>query len=1101
MKLPLKLALPPLAGLLLTLAVLHFYWAPQQVEQARQAFQAQTSAQLRAAEPALINQLLARDLAAVVSSLDVLQAELAGRWFNLELYDDQGKRLYPLFGQRRAPQLGEEFIEQRHPLELSGTQLGYLRLDLNWAEPLQQVAKKVEGIRNFIFLLILVVTLIILLASYRLIIHPLRVLERATQRIAEGSWDLRLPPGGADEIGQLSEHFAKMALELQCREKALNDHAVVCLTDAQGRILRVNDRFARISGYSAEELIGQTHRLIKSDLHDKAYYQALWRTIQQGDTWYGEFCNHKRTGERFWVSASITPLPDKQGRPERYLGICTDITPQKQAELAMRAAREAADAANRMKSEFLANMSHEIRTPMNTIIGMSQLALDSGLEGRAQGYVSRVSQAAESLLGIIDDILDFSKIEADKLHLEQRPFELNQVFHKLDVLLGFKADEKGLELLFDIDPELPPRLLGDALRLNQILVNLVNNAIKFTEQGNIIVRLRSDPLPAEAAQIQDQDQDPCGDALLLHFQVQDSGVGISPEQQARLFQPFSQADGSITRNYGGTGLGLAICKRLTQLMGGSIWVESVPGQGSCFHFTLQCRPAEVEADLPQPDVALGRARLLLVDDNPAAREILAHLVRGLGLDPVSADSGREALEQLAQAAVQGQPFDFVLLDWQMPGMDGYECAQKIQQNISPAPKIIMVTAHGQEVLRQKSEQDQLPLAALLHKPVTPSTLLDCLLQALGRTGLRARSGLDRADQEVNYRSDYGADYREVIAQLAGAQLLLVEDNAFNQDLAMELLSRNGIGVELAVNGQAALDRLRLGSFDGVLMDCQMPVMDGYTATRLIRRQEEYRDLPIIAMTANAMAEDVAKALDAGMNDHIAKPINLRTLFFTLAKWIKPKRPAPPLALPEEGKPGRAPSRLPPFEHIDSQVGLALLEGDEGLYLSLLRMFHQNQAESAALIRQALRQGDQETAARTAHSLKGAAGTLGATGLQAQSQALEQDIKQGREISAERLDRLQTLLAQIRAEIAPLMADEAEPIQAPPAAPYSPDELVQQLRVLAEMLEEYQVESKDRLEAILAHLPDGPLRQGLEQLAPDLARFDFDQAREKLNRLI
>ncbi|MEO5343075.1 MAG: response regulator, partial [Gammaproteobacteria bacterium SHHR-1] len=716
----------------------------------------------------------------------------------------------------------------------------------------------------------------------------------------------------------------------------------------------------------------------------------------------------------------------------------------------------------------------------------SQLALDSGLQGPAQGYISRVSQAAESLLGIIDDILDFSKIEADKLHLEQRPFELNQVFHNLDNLVGLKADAKGLELLFDIDPGLPPRLLGDALRLHQILVNLVNNAIKFTNQGNIIVHARQDQLPAEEA----QDEAQSGTNLLLHFQVRDTGIGMSQEQQARLFQPFSQADGSITRNYGGTGLGLAICKRLTQMMGGRIWVESAPGQGSCFHFTLKCRPAETQPGLPRPDRSLAQSRLLLVDDNPAAREILAHLAAGLGLNPASATSGKEALEQLFQGVTQGKPYDFILLDWQMPGMDGYECAQKIQHSINPPPKIIMVTAHGQEVLLQKAEQDDLPLAALLHKPVTPSSLLNSLLQALGRTGLQRHNSQDQAD------------YRKIAARLAGAHLLLVEDNVFNQDLAMELLSRNGIGVELAQNGQAALDRLRLGRFDGVLMDCQMPVMDGYTATRLIRQQGEYHDLPIIAMTANAMVEDVTKALDAGMNDHIAKPINLYQMFSTLAKWIKPRQQADaslPTPVQDQGQP-QAPSKLPLFAHIDSQKALAMLEGDEELYINLLRMFQRNQADSIPLIRQALAVDDKATAARAAHSLKGTAGSIGATGLQQQSQALEQDIKQGQEIDPKRLEQMEALLEQIRAELAPLAEKTSEQPQQP-QAPYSDAELDQQLQLLREMVDDYQVESKDKLAEILAHLAAGTLRQNLAQLGPDLEQFEFDQAKECLNRII
>ncbi|MBF0255205.1 MAG: response regulator [Gammaproteobacteria bacterium] len=1073
MNLPLKISLPPLLGLMVILAVLHLHWAPLQIERAKVRFEAHAHAQLQAAESALVNHLLSHDLAAVVGNLSMLQAQREGEWFNLQLYDEAGMRLYPLFAEPVLPQRGQEFIRHEHALELSGTRLGHLLVDLNWSEVKQQVVADVSNIRDFMLLMIGSVLLLMLVSSYRYIIRPMRQLGQATAQIAGGKWDLSLPAVSRDEIGQLSQDFRVMAREVQFRDRALNNHAILSMTNAKGAIIYVNQGFVDITGYSAEELIGQTHRLIKSDVHDQAYYQNLWQTIQQGQTWRGDFCNHKRSGERFWVSTTITPLLDEQGRPERYLSLNTDVTQQKQAELAMRVAREAAESASRMKSEFLANMSHEIRTPMNTIIGMSQLALETQLNERQFSYIRRVNQAAESLLGIINDILDFSKIEANKLELEEHPFDLNEVLDSLDNLIGYKADEKGLELLFDVDRAVPRRLIGDPTRLNQILVNLANNAIKFTEQGDIISGVGLD--------WQKENE------LQLHSRVKDSGIGMNAESQARLFQSFSQADGSITRTHGGTGLGLAICKRLTLLMGGDIWVESEPGQGSTFHFTLRCGWLERSGQQPlAPSQALADSRLLLVDDNDAAREVLSHMARDYQLQVDCTASGEEALAALAQAETEGRAYDLVLLDWQMPQMDGYECAQRIIELYPEPPRIIMISAHGRELLLQKAREERLPIAAVLHKPVTASTLLETLMEAMGQEMMRRR---------IHHPP---TDYHQIAAQLAGANLLLVEDNAFNQELALELLRNNAINVELAVNGQAALDRLDHCSFDGVLMDCQMPVMDGYTATRRIRQQERFKDLPIIAMTANAMVEDVQKALEAGMNDHIAKPINVREMFTTLAKWIKPQNPLAQ-ALPVQAQAPAASSSsaqavLPRLETVDTQRGLERLDGDVELYLNLLQIFRHNQANTVEDLRQALNAGDRAAATRTAHSLKGTAGTIGASQLQALSLAMELDLKQGLDIDPQRLDQLQAQLQLVLGEIAPLLnpstsSESAEPLE--------PKELQRLIELLAAALQDYSVDSKDKLEQIIPHLPAGELRDLFQAMGESLDGFDFDKAQELL----
>jgi CheY-like chemotaxis protein len=504
---------------------------------------------------------------------------------------------------------------------------------------------------------------------------------------------------------------------------------------------------------------------------------------------------------------------------------------------------------------------------MNGIIGMTGLLLESGLDDQQLQYTQAVKSSADSLLSIINDILDFSKIEAGKMGMESIPFHLEDVMDNLANLVGMKTEDKGLELLFAGSPDVPTALVGDPLRLGQVLINLGNNAVKFTEAGEIVVGVEK---VADLA-----------DGVELHFWVKDTGIGMTPEQCGKMFQSFSQADASTTRKYGGTGLGLAISKSLVEAMQGRIWVESTVGQGSTFHFHarfgVQAHPQARR--MYQADDLLG-VRVLVVDDNASAREILSTMARTFGLEVDAARDGTEALRMVAEADGKGLPYDLALMDWKMPVLDGVETVRQMRTGtLSRIPTVIMVTAFGREEAMSSASERGVALPTVLTKPVTPSTLLEAIGEVLGK-------GL-----EIVTRSEARADgQQESMAQLKGARVLLAEDNEMNQELAMELLASAGMEVVLAVNGQEALDILgRDSQFDGVLMDCQMPVMDGYMATRAIRANPAWQDIPVIAMTANAMATDREKVLQAGMCDHIAKPLNVATMFETMARWIKPRQ--------------------------------------------------------------------------------------------------------------------------------------------------------------------------------------------------------------------
>jgi len=920
---------------------------------------------------------------------------------------------------------------------------------------------------------------------------------------------LRVPVEPFTEVGQIAQKYNQVMKVLESTTamgksivKVAMD-GIITFSKEGFFITSLNPAAEAIFGYTEPQILSRPITLLMPS--EKAspqgtvirYIDALLSASATSSV-HREITGQRADGSTFPMEAIVTEANTSQGA--FYSATFRDITERKLVEEELTQAKESAEASTRAKSDFLSTMSHEIRTPMNAIIGMTHLAMRTELAPKQRNYLSKIDNASKSLLSIINDILDFSKIEARMLVLERSTFSLHKVLDNLADIVGMKADEKGIELVFSVAPDTPQHLIGDSLRLGQTLINLVNNAVKFTEKGEIVVSVTTETLSDESVQ--------------LCFSVRDSGIGMSPEQISRLFQSFSQADTSTTRKYGGTGLGLAICKQLAELMGGRIWVESEQGSGSTFFFTASL---EIAKDvLPTParirlSELLGK-RILIVDDGDSAREVMSSMLSANGFLVKTASSGKQALSLITEASRNDVAFDLVLMDWRMPEMDGIETSRCIKndETMSQPPSILMVTAYGREEVMHLA--NDVGLDGFLIKPVNESTLIDSIADIFGgqfATHLHPDQKLSAADTP---------------AHLAGRRVLLVEDNAINRELAIELLGDLGISVEIAVNGREGVERATSEDFDLVLMDIQMPEMDGLTAARMIRSDERLQDLPVIAMTAHAMSGDREKSLDAGMNDHLTKPIDPKKLTAALKQWIsaKPKhQTSEELAKRHEQSTRQdsesnnyqgeiqiaAPSHsftelpefLPPF---DISAALIRTNGKPLLLHKLILRFHETYENAVSELRNLLAKDSRDEAERLAHSLKGIAGMLEVSTLSEAAFAVEHSLHLGE------TEQIPSLLEKLDLALAPALIAAASlhvsvaPAATPPAQPSLDQSKLDEM--LAELREQI-INNNLKARKLFAKLSDSITALGADkettELAACLEKLDFQNALEVLDRVL
>ena len=883
-----------------------------------------------------------------------------------------------------------------------------------------------------------------------------------------------------DRLSQKIIQHERAEKQLRMYEKivsATND--MIALVDTHYRYILVNESYVKAFGKPKEELVGKTvETLFGQEMYAKLQ-PKLDRCLEGETTIFETWYNYPTSGQRY-MSVQYAPWV-QDDKIEHVVVSGRDITRLKRAEEQLVMARAEAENANKAKSEFLARMSHEIRTPMNAIIGLSHLAMQTNLSDKQYDYLYKISTSSQSLLSIINDILDFSKIEAGKLTVESIPFQLDDILDKLSNLLSMKAHDKGLELIFSIHPDVPTKLIGDPLRLGQILTNLTNNAIKFTDHGEIIIRIKRE-VSFDSQKV------------TLLFSVIDTGIGLDNNQIDLLFKSFSQADRYITRKYGGTGLGLAICKGLVEIMGGEISVKSTPGKGSTFSFTcpFEFNPeSKIDKELPQN---FDHIHVLLVDDNKASRIIFNKTLSSFSFQVTEAGSGKEAIEILESP--DSPPFTVILMDWKMPELNGIEATKRIKalKNISNIPAILMVTAYNDEEIVNTAKMAGID--SVLTKPINPSLLLDSIMSVLGKKHIQPLV----KKKTIHYKDKYN---------LSG-HILLVEDNEINQEVAEELLTLSGFHVDIATNGKEALDLYIKNStkYDAIVMDIQMPEMDGYESSRFIRQHEQQLDksthIPIIAMTAHAMTEEKKRCIAAGMDDYTTKPIDPDILIQTLCRWI-PHLESLELKPFENSQDRYENTLVSNYPGLNTLDGLARISYQEKSYVNLLNSYVRDFSDAAIRIKDKFEQQSYADAQRLVHSLKGVSGNIGAKSVYQYSYEIDKKFKN------KELEPINDLILQLEKTLAETVKEinriiEKQPVNEQSEINFSTDmsdhypEIMDKIKTLDQYLHQHNLDAEIVFESLKKLLFNPIYIDELNTIETNISRFDYANAQLELSRL-